>query len=116
MKHTTKIVIMVVWIVIIFVLTGYPALEPPTIKEFPIDKLYHLIIFFILGFLQFRVLKTTLFFIVGISIIALAEVQQLIIPGREFELLDMLAGLIGLCIAFAILKRRVNIQNAVPKA
>lgn len=106
---------MIVWIVVIFVLTGYPTLEPPTMTDFPIDKLYHLIIFLVLGFLQYRVLRTIYFFVVGIGTIVLAEVQQLIIPGREFEILDMFAGLLGLCIAFVVFKRRTNVENAVSK-
>jgi VanZ family protein len=106
MKRKTRIIFLISWIIIIFVLTGYPTLETPKIKEFPIDKLYHFIIFFVLGALELGLLKTKHFFLLGCGVVVVAEVQQIFIPGREFEILDIAAGLLGLLVIFVLFKRR----------
>ncbi len=115
MKKNFRTALLVCWVVIIFFLAGYPSLRTPTIKEVPVDKLYHFIIFFVLGVLEYRVLKRNLFFIIGCSVAIVAEVQQLIIPGREFEILDIVAGILGLLIVYLILKWRSVTKNAVSK-
>lgn len=115
MKRNERIILLILWIIVIFILTGYPSLRVPKLEQFPIDKLYHFLLFFILGMLEYRLLKTTVFFIIGLSIVVLAETQQLIIPGREFELLDILAGMIGLLAAFMIFHRRRFAKNAISK-
>ena len=115
MKNNVRIILLVFWIIVIFVLTGYPSLKTPEIKEFPVDKLYHFFIFFILGILEYRILKTHLFFLLGCSVVIIAELQQLLIPGRNFEILDMFAGVIGLLIAYIIFKWRSTLKNEVSK-
>lgn len=77
-------------------LTGFPSLESPKIKEFPIDKFEHFLLFFVYGLIAIRSLNIVVFFVSGILIIITAEVQQIFIPGRDFEIMDMIAGLIGL--------------------
>jgi len=108
-------ILLILWIVIIFILTGYPTLKTPEIKEFPLDKLYHFIIFFILGLLEMRLLKTRHFFLLGCSIILLAEAQQLFISGRNFEIFDIAAGVLGLVVIYFILKKR-SVRNDLSKA
>lgn len=115
MKVNIKKGLLVVWIVVIFVLTGYPSLETPRIKEIPMDKFYHFILFFILAFLQHKIFRPFRFFLFGMIIILLAECQQLIIPGRDFEILDIVAGLVGLVAGFLILNRRNLIKDALSK-
>ncbi|NOR17810.1 hypothetical protein GQ543_08920 [candidate division WOR-3 bacterium] len=115
MKNNVRIILLVFWIIVIFVLTSYPSLKTPEIKEFPVDKLYHFFIFFILGILEYRILKTYLFFLFGCSVVIIAELQQLLIPGRNFEILDMFAGVIGLLIAYIIFKWRSTLKNEVSK-
>ncbi len=115
MKKNTKVLLLIFWILIIFVLTGYPTLRVPTIKDLPIDKLYHFILFFVLGILEYRLLKTCLFFAIGCSVAFLAEFQQIFIPGRGFELLDIGFGLLGLLVSYMIFHRRSAIRNAISK-
>jgi len=101
--------ILLIWTAVVFVLTGYPTLEAPKIKELPIDKVYHFTIFFVLGLLAVRIFKLRGYLIFcGIAVI-LAEIQQIWIPGRDFELLDIVAGIIGFVVAdiiFLITQRR----------
>ncbi len=96
MKRNVDLLLLIVWIVVIFMLTGFPSLESPKIKEFPVDKFYHFLLFFIYGILALKVMSTTVFFASGIVIIVCAEVQQIFIPGRDFEYLDLVAGVFGL--------------------
>ncbi len=102
MKQSINILLLIVWITVIFMLTGFPSLESPKIKEFPIDKFEHFLLFFIYGLIAIRTLNTAVYFISGILIVVTAEVQQIFIPGRDFEFLDMVAGLIGLITIFII--------------
>ncbi|MCX7995710.1 MAG: hypothetical protein N3A65_08090 [candidate division WOR-3 bacterium] len=104
MKKGVNILLLIIWIVVIFFLTGYPGLEAPKVKEIPVDKFYHFLLFFIYGLLGMRVLEIGIYFLSGILIIIAAEVQQIFIPGRDFELLDMIAGALGL-LAFYFLKK-----------
>src|SRR4030042_3847208 len=83
MNNSVKILLLVIWIVVIFVLTGYPTLRPPQIANFPTDKLYHFIIFFVLAFLERPLLKPLHFILLGIGVAVVAEAQQLIVPGRD---------------------------------
>ena len=115
LKIGVRVVLLIVWIIVIFVLTGYPSLKIPTIKETPLDKFYHIIIFFILGFLEYPLLKKFFFFLVGGAIVFFAEFQQLMIPSRAFEIADMIAGIFGLLIAFFIFHWRNIRKNAIPK-
>jgi VanZ family protein len=97
---------LIVWIVIIFVLTGYPKLEVPKLREFPIDKLYHFIVFFVMGLLAAKLLRAKGFFMLGITIVLLAELQQLAIPGREFEPLDIAAGILALIVSYFVFREK----------
>ncbi len=102
MKRSIDLLLLIIWIVVIFFLTGYPALEAPKLKDFPIDKFYHFLLFFIYGVFGLKILNSWLYFLSGGIIIVIAEVQQIFIPGRDFEPLDMVAGAIGLLIFYFI--------------
>ena len=116
MSIYVKRILLIVWIIVIFVLTGYPTLETPKIKEFPVDKVYHFIVFLILGLLEMPILRPRNFFLLGFAIALLAEIQQIFIPGRDFEILDIVAGLVGLTIIFFILRLRKGLKNDLSKA
>jgi VanZ family protein len=115
MKKKTRTIFLILWIIVILVLTGYPTLETPKLKEVPIDKLYHFIIFFILGMLEIGLLKPRYFFLLGCGVVVVAEVQQIFIPGRDFELLDIAAGIIGLIVTYVVFTKRRS-RNDLPKA
>lgn len=115
MKKNTKVLLLIFWIIVIFILTGYPKLKVPTIEYIGLDKLFHFAIFFILGILEYRLLKTYLFFAIGCSVALLAEFQQILIPGRGFELLDIGFGFLGLLISYVIFHSRSAIRNAISK-
>ncbi len=115
LKIGVRVVLLIVWIIVIFVLTGYPSLTMPSMIETPVDKLYHAIIFFILGFLEYPILKKLFFFLVGGAIVFFAEFQQLMIPGRDFEIADIIAGIFGLLIAFIVFHWRNIKKDALSK-
>ena len=115
MKNTIKIALLICWIIVILVLTGYPTLKTPHIDQYPLDKAYHFVLFLILGVLEYRVMKTLYFFVLGVSVVLVAELQQILIPGRTFEILDIIAGFIGLCSAYFIFTGYRKIKHAVPK-
>lgn len=116
MKTNIKKILLVLWIIVIFVLTGYPTLEAPKINQFSVDKLFHFIVFFILGLFEMRLLKHRNFFLIGCSIVLLAEAQQLFIPGRDFEILDIFAGILGLVVVYFIFKMKRSVGNDLSKA
>ncbi len=105
MKRSIDILLLIIWIVMIFFLTGYPGLEAPKIKEVPVDKFYHFLLFFVYGLLGLKVLDAEVYFLSGLIVVIVAEVQQIFIPGRDFELLDIIAGAMGL-LFFYLIKRR----------
>jgi len=107
--------LLILWILIIFVLTGFPLLEVPQVKDIQIDKIYHFIVFFIMGLLAARLVSVKGFFLLGIVVVLLAEFQQLIIPGRDFELPDIVAGLLALVVSYFIFRER-RAQVDVSKA
>ncbi len=115
MKSTIRIALLICWIIVIFVLTGYPGLQTPHLDKYPIDKVYHFVLFLILGGLEFRIMKTLYFFAIGIPVILIAELQQILIPGRTFEVMDIIAGLVGLCFAYFILTGYRKIKHEVSK-
>ncbi|MGD9380368.1 MAG: VanZ family protein [candidate division WOR-3 bacterium] len=115
MKRNVRRGLLILWILIIFVLTGYPKLEVPRMKSLHLDKLYHFIAFFILGFLASRLLSVRGFFVLGLIVLLLAEFQQLIIPGRLFELSDIAAGGIALVVSYFVCRQRgakINVSEA----
>lgn len=102
----TRRALLVVWIVVIFVLTGFPMLEVPEVDNVPIDKLYHFLVFFVMGLLGANLLDRRVFFLLGSGVVLLAECQQLFIPGRRFEWLDMIAGAAGFFVSFLVFRKR----------
>lgn len=102
MKRGVRFFLLLAWIAIIIFLTGYPSLPTPKIREFPVDKILHFAIFFLFGLIARPLLKPLKYFLFGTALILAAEFQQLFIPGRTFEIMDMVAGAIGLTVYFII--------------
>ncbi|MCK4940860.1 VanZ family protein [candidate division WOR-3 bacterium] len=115
MKKNVRRIMLIVWIVIIFVLTGYPKLEVPELMELPIDKLYHFVVFFVMGLLAAKLMRAKGFFILGFVIVLLAELQQLVIPGREFEPLDIAAGILALIVSYFVFREK-GMKSELSKA
>lgn len=115
MNRRARMILLIAWIVAIFVFTGYPKLKTPRFDDFPADKIYHFVAFFLLGMFELRTLRTPMYFVVGFGVAILAELQQLIIPGREFEYLDIIAGMCGLVAVFAACRGRKMLYHDVSK-
>jgi len=115
MKRGVRFFLLVVWIAIIIFLTGYPSLRTPKIREFPVDKIVHFVIFFLFGLFARTLLKPLKYFLFGTALILVAEFQQLFIPGRTFEILDMAAGALGLVAYFIITLPIRSTKNGLSK-
>ena len=114
MKKSVQILLLVFWIVVILIVMGYPSLEAPHIVDAPIDKVYHFAVFFILGILEYRLLRPRVFFLLGCMVVVTGEIEQLVSPGRSFELLDIVAGAFGLLAAYLFLKMHGRYRE-IPK-
>jgi VanZ family protein len=95
-----------IWAAFILALTSYPTINVPDLGFNAIDKIAHIGVYFILGFLVFRALapkntpkssalafKT---FAICFLFAVFDEAHQLFIPGRFAELLDLSADIIGI--------------------
>lgn len=111
MKKNIRRMLLILWIVIIFVLMGFPMLEMPKVKDFPIDKLYHFIVFFVMALLASRSMGARNYYVLGTAVVILAEVQQLVVPGRDFEFLDMAAGFVALVVGYFLFRERRSGSN-----
>ncbi len=113
MKHRDRFILFIVWVLVIFLLTGYPSIPMPRIEQFPADKIAHALMFFILGLIQRRLFSIRTYGGIGALIVLIAEFQQLFIPGRTFEIADIIAGLVGL--AFPLILVRKGEKESPPE-
>jgi len=115
-KTGVRVTMLIVWIGVILFLTAYPSLPAPKINSFPIDKVAHFTLFFIFGIVARPVLKPLKYFGSGAALILIAEFQQLFIPNRDFEIMDMIAGAIGLAAYFLVSWPKRSLKNDLSKA
>ena len=111
-----------VWGIIILALTSYPRLEIPDIGFDATDKVAHLGVYLVFGFLLLRAfaeenplalrtanVRTLLF---GISFAVFDELHQLFIPGRSCDVWDALADIFGVLLGhflyYAIIVRSMK--------
>jgi VanZ family protein len=109
------------WAVFILVLTSIPGSAVPDVGDVPsgTDKLVHGTIYGILGFLTARALREPgarrpwrhyLLALLGIAVLALLdEWHQTFIPGRDMDLFDWVADVVGATIGMSagvLLRRR----------
>lgn len=99
----------ILWAVVIFAVSSFPNLEAPDLGFRAMDKVYHLIEYGIFGLLLMRAFHyqhniamknkaLVLTLIVGILYAVSDEAHQLLIPGRNPALGDVLADSIGVFI------------------
>ena len=94
--------VLIIYIGIILVATGLPIPEGLPETAFPLDKITHFSIFFLLSFYALKILNRRDAFIVMIGVAIWSELQQFFVPVRSVELPDLLSNLIGGSIPFAI--------------
>ena len=98
---------------LIFTISSFP-LPPPKVEIPFIDKLIHLIEYGILGFFFYRALRVSklakqVFILAIIFSILYAlsdEIHQFFIPGRKFDLWDLVADSLGVVFVALYLKRK----------
>jgi VanZ family protein len=106
------------WASLLVVLTSLPKLRPPSLGLEMQDKLYHLLFYMVLGFLwaraviqarRDRLISGLTRACFGASLFAiLDELHQLFIPGRQCDLGDAIADIIGLILAILLYKILFN--------
>ena len=108
------IFILVFWTVILFVVLATPIGEA-RMPTFGIcfkywDKVYHLVLFVITGFVgvvgatffsQFKI-KVTFAFVFGLFLAVSTEFVQYLLPSRDMSLYDLLADVVGVCVALVL--------------
>jgi VanZ family protein len=102
------------WGCIILILTSLPSLKPPSLGIEIEDKVYHLLVYFLLGLLIARAYirgnreniryGTIRMLRLGIPLAILDEVHQAFIPGRFCDSFDALADILGLLLAILIMR------------
>ncbi len=110
-------ILFVIWSTVIFILTVIPSVESPLPSVTYLDKIAHIgqyFLFSLLYYLMRRYYVTDETMIVKeitvLSLIlpVLTELIQILIPGRSFSLLDILANYIGFIITIVYLKSRIR--------
>lgn len=100
----------ILWMIVIFILSSIPGKQFPEMPFPHFDKLAHIGLYSVLGFLLARAFgrKTIVVILVGVIYGLLDETHQLFVPFREFSLLDLLSdttGVIAGLICRSLLKR-----------
>ena len=98
-----------VWMIILILLSVWPTVSSiiqQDVTEFHWDYLEHFILYFILGFLYvlwridknfyIPVLEFIIFLVAGFIFSWLTEYLQVFIPGRAFNLYDMISNMVGI--------------------
>jgi len=104
----------IIWASIILALTSYPKLTVPDFGFNAIDKLAHIVVYFILAVLVTRALvrdntkiNNGIFnksFLINSGFAIFDEVHQIPIPGRVGDLLDFCADILGILFALYAFK------------
>lgn len=104
----------IIWASVILALTSYPALVVPDMGFNAIDKVAHMIVYFILSYLVTRALvreKIQVDYDIFIKSFAICsifaifdEVHQIPIPGRVGDILDLSADILGILFALFAFK------------
>lgn len=87
----------ILWMAVIFLLSSIPGKEFPVIPFPGFDKLVHIVLYSILGFLWSKALGGRIYqaILIGIVYGLSDEVHQLFVPFREFSLTDLLSDAVG---------------------
>ena len=106
-----------VWAALIFYASSVPAVNIPDLGIFGTDKFAHFLEFLVFGILLTRAMlgqgpKISLSWTIVLSIIiaifyaAIDEWHQMVIPGRQTDILDFLADVAGIVVGSLLLLRR----------
>ncbi|MDY6915888.1 MAG: VanZ family protein [Candidatus Cloacimonadota bacterium] len=96
-----------IWLAAIFVVTSFPTSALPSDKIMGIDKLGHFGVYLILAFLMLKKDNSILrrkHYLLALIIPVIDEVHQIFIPGRYFDLFDLIADFLGFTVIFLLLR------------
>ena len=105
---TTSLVLTLLWWALIWILSSVPSDDLPSLQILSIDKLAHIGVYFVLGFLvnswlktrQIKASKRSLIYLALLCSALLDEYHQSLIPGRSVSIYDFLANALGLGFAW----------------
>lgn len=105
-----------------FTMTSIPELNTAPDRLLNIDKLYHIILYFVFTVLYIRMNKDkqgrgTLRVLIILLLILpfLDELHQIPIPGRSFSLLDVIADVIGFFAAIILFRKELLQKQHLPR-
>ncbi len=102
---------LILWALIIFSISSLPHEEKEKGLKYGMDKVIHFSIYSYLGYLSSKVFGV--YGAVGAAMFAVAdEMHQMVIPGREASIIDLLANLSGVGFGYLIFKRRYAISKS----
>ncbi len=98
------------WVLVLFIQSSLPTLNPPSLGISAEDKLAHIIIYTILGYLMTRAFFFSenkrlnknaflLSIIIGLLYGIFDEIHQMFVPGRYADVFDVVADFIGVLLA-----------------
>ncbi|MBN2460010.1 MAG: VanZ family protein [Candidatus Cloacimonetes bacterium] len=115
-------ILFVIWTAIMFTMTSIPELNTAPDRLLNIDKLYHIILYFVFTVLYIRMNKDkqgrgTLRVLIILLLILpfLDELHQIPIPGRSFSLLDVIADVIGFFAAIILFRKELLQKQHLPR-
>jgi VanZ family protein len=106
--------LLLLWVVIILVVSSLPADRLPALDGFNLDKLLHITVYFILGYLILQNYQAGFFSTASVHSILLAavvfacldEAHQSFITNRSVSVYDLSANLAGLFISYFLFRKR----------
>ena len=109
---------MFIWLAIIWTLSSLPAESIPKLDTFNLDKMAHIIVYFILSILVFRNYKLGFFgkltrqqvMLIAFIMAALDEAHQIFCINRFVSLYDLAANLAGLTLGYFVSGERQREQ------
>jgi len=112
------------WALLIFISSSIPSSLMPSLRVFDFDKGIHFGVYFLLAFFTYRALRYqerlpllarhALLWTVLLIIVygATDEIHQYFVPGRQADLLDLLADTLGACLLVAGVWIKGRVQGA----
>lgn len=112
-------VLFIIWFSIIWIVSSLPGSSIPKVDNFNIDKIYHIFMYLVLGYIVFKNYYKVIFgclskhqvLLIFIMLAGLDEAHQYIITNRDVSILDFASNVLGLLIGFFLVNPRRRISD-----
>jgi len=107
-RGRVSLILTLFWWALIWIVSSIPSEDMPSLQILSVDKLAHMGVYFVLGYLmdiwlrgkQISPVRRGLIYLLILISAALDEYHQTFIPGRSVSFFDFLANAFGLLIAY----------------